>query len=384
MTKKNVVNRVDRNLARRLREARREAGLSTRAVVAQLPRRFAVSHTTIASYENGSTIPPIDVLGALADFYKRTLNWFLDSRDTISSFRYWNLRARTPLTERRQFEAQAGKWADAYMKLDHHLGLRSPKDSRKVDTADDMPPELLAHTVRTEWLNLDETQPIHSMIVVLETFSAWALEIPSSPRIGGAAARIGNEHVVVVSPDISGDQLRMNAAHELARLLYDDSEKAGMDKATYRFACSLLLPESQLREAFEGRSFLKLVRVKEKFGVSLAAMIHMAESDRIINSTTARWLWAEMTRRNWKAHEPGHVWRDRAITFETMLECAIQDKQVSWSDAERITGIYERELRDRIESVLERIAPKIENYHPRLSGGNAGLKLASLAIDGDV
>lgn len=118
---KTVVTRVDRNLARRLREARREAGLSTRAVADRLPRRLKVSHTTIASYESGSTVPPIDVLGALADLYTRTLNWFLDSRDTISDFRYWNLRSRAPLTERRKFEAQAGKWADAYMKLYRQL-----------------------------------------------------------------------------------------------------------------------------------------------------------------------------------------------------------------------------------------------------------------------
>jgi transcriptional regulator with XRE-family HTH domain len=381
---KTVVNRVDRNLARRLREARREVGLSTRAVADQLPRRFAVSHATIANYENGSTVPSIDVLGALADFYKRTLNWFLDSRDTISGFRYWNLRPRTSLAERRQFEAQAGKWADAYMKLDRHLRLRIARRPCKFDAATEMPPELFAHTVRTEMLNLDDTQPIHSMIIVLESFSAWAIEITSSLAVSGAAARIGNEYVVVVSPDISGDQLRMNAAHELARLLYDDSGKAGIEKAIYRFACALLLPESQLREAFDGRSFLKMIRFKEKFGVSLAAMIHMAESERIINSTTARWLWAEMTRRNWKAHEPGHVWRDRAISFETMLECAIRQKQVSWSDVETITGIHERDLRDRLENILDRIAPRINDRPLGEPRDNAGLKLASFAIDQEV
>ena len=63
---KTIVTRVDRNLARRLREARREVGLSTRAVCAKLPRRLKVSHTTLASYENGTTMPPTDVLAALA------------------------------------------------------------------------------------------------------------------------------------------------------------------------------------------------------------------------------------------------------------------------------------------------------------------------------
>jgi hypothetical protein len=127
-----------------------------------------------------------------------------------------------------------------------------------------------------------------------------------------------------------------------------------------------------------------MIRFKEKFGVSLAAMIHMAESERIINSTTARWLWAEMTRRNWKAHEPGHVWRDRAISFETMLECAIRQKQVSWSDVETITGIHERDLRDRLENILDRIAPRINDRPLGEPRDNAGLKLASFAIDQEV
>jgi transcriptional regulator with XRE-family HTH domain len=106
---KNFVSRVDRNLARRLREARREVGLSTRAVAQRLPRKLAVSHTTIASYENGLTMPPVDVLAALADIYSRPLNWFLENRTTLDSFRYRNLPSKVRLTDKRLFEATAGK-----------------------------------------------------------------------------------------------------------------------------------------------------------------------------------------------------------------------------------------------------------------------------------
>src|SRR5436190_2058470 len=109
MTKK-TVNRVDRNLARRLREARREMGFSIRVVCSKLPRRLAVSPTTLSSYENGTTTPPMDVMAALADALQRPLTWFLENRDTLSGFRYRNLKQRTPVLERRQFEAQAGKW----------------------------------------------------------------------------------------------------------------------------------------------------------------------------------------------------------------------------------------------------------------------------------
>src|SRR6266700_774314 len=125
---KKIVNRVDRNLARRLREARREVGLSTRAICDRLPRRLSVSHTTLSSYENGTTKPPVDVLAALADLYSRPLTWFLDSRETLSGFRYRNLKHRNSIAEKRQFEAQASKWAEGYLKL--HRFLSPPEEKR--------------------------------------------------------------------------------------------------------------------------------------------------------------------------------------------------------------------------------------------------------------
>ncbi len=56
--KKTILARIDRNLARRLREARREVGLSTRSVAKMLPRRLAISHATVASYEKRSNNSP--------------------------------------------------------------------------------------------------------------------------------------------------------------------------------------------------------------------------------------------------------------------------------------------------------------------------------------
>ena len=352
---KNIVSRVDRHLARRLREARRESGLSTRAVAKTLPARLAVSHTTIASYENGVTVPPIDVLAALADIYRRPLNWFLESRACLTGFRYRNLKGRVPISEQRQFEAVAGKWIDAYFNLERHR--RQPPRSKPFSAGLELSPQDLAERVRKSFLDLDDDEPVQNIVGVLESFSAWALEIKASFGVDGATARHGDDFVVVLNPGIANERVRMNAAHELAYLLYDDCKEelgwadSDVEGRAYSFATSLLLPHSQLDAAFEGKSFLKLIQYKEKFGVSLAAMIYMAEKTRVINTTTSRWLWAEMSRRGWRHREPGYVWRDRAIAFETMLECAIQTKKLTWIEAERITGIREEELRKRLADI---------------------------------
>ncbi len=353
---KNSVLRVDRNLARRLREARREVGYSTRKVAVNMPTKLVVSHATIASYENGATVPPIDVLAALADIYRRPLNWFLESRESLGTFRYRNLPSRVPLHEQRQFEAVAGKWAEAYLSLSKHLHVRHPFSPKAIAEQEPLTPEALAEAVRKKCLEISDQQPIQSVVGVLESFSAWAFEIRTSFGVESAAARHGDEFVVVMNPEVANDRARMNAAHELAHLLYDahkapcgwsDNE---VEKKAYIFASSLILPDSQLRAAFDGKSFLRLVQFKEKFGISIAAMIYRAEKAKIINTSTSRWLWSEMIRRHWRENEPGYVWKDRAIGFETMLECAIHKKSLSWEDAERITGVKEAELRQRLIS----------------------------------
>jgi Zn-dependent peptidase ImmA (M78 family) len=361
---KNIVSRVNRNLARRLREARREVGLSTRGVAGKLPRRLAVSHATIASYENGTTVPPIDILGALATLYSRPLNWFLENRETLGGFRYRNLRSRVPLSEQRQFEAVASKWADAYINLDRFLKDRSLRLMHRIDPFAHLPPERLAMTVRRAVLNLEDREPVHNMVAVLESFSAWALEVKAGFGVEGAAARHGDEFVVIINPQVANERIRLNAAHELAYILYgnDDNPVGGrIEEQAYLFASSLLLPRSQLEAAFKDKSFLKLIRFREQFGVSIVAMVYMAEKFSIINTSTARWLWSEIARRGWRQDEPGYVWRDRAITFETMLESAIQSKQISWDDAERITGIRDLDLKDRLAEITNGYLAKLDD-----------------------
>ena len=50
-------------------------------------------------------MPPVDVLAALADMYKRPLNWFLENRTTLDCFRYRNMRSRVRLSNQRHSSA---------------------------------------------------------------------------------------------------------------------------------------------------------------------------------------------------------------------------------------------------------------------------------------
>lgn len=354
---KKRVSRIDRNLARRLREARREVGLSTRAVADNMPNRLAVSHTTLASYENGTTVPPVDVLAALATLYQRTLNWFLEDRNGLSDLRYRNLKARISLNDKRQFEALAGKWVDAYVNLENHLGLSLTRKIREIGDVD-AGPKQLALAVR-DALKIGEVAPIQNVVSLLESFAVRVLELRPSLYLDSLAARHADDLVVIVNPDIQNDRLRLTLAHEIAHAAYEGCKhQLGwsddlVEKRAYDFASELLLPELLLAEAFVGKSFLRLIEYRERYGVSLASMIFRAEKARIIPTTTARKLWSEIVSRGWKNAEPGFVWRDRAVRFETLMETALHSKQLTWSEAERVTGIHEHDLKRRITEITD-------------------------------
>ena len=349
---------VRENLANKLKTARSLTGMSTRAVSAKLAKRFAVSHATLANYECGRTVPPMDVLAALAELYERPLTWFLEGGKTLTGVQYRNLKSRVRMSDLHTFEANVQRWIDAYVTLEARLGRSLTKSvSVSFSTRDKLLlPDELGRAVRRE-LNISEDEPISSVVEVLERFGIRVLENPTDLRIDGLAAKYDGEYVVVLNSTVSNDRTRLNAAHELGHVLYGDcdSEEAA-DKATeqraFEFASHLLLPNNQLKRAFEGQSMVRLVQFKERFGISLAAMVYRAEQLGFIPKSTAKMLWIEFARRGWKTNEPGTVRPDRATRFEQLIDEAHASRKLSLKELADLAGVRPEAIRERLKYAM--------------------------------
>ena len=332
----------------------RELGLSTRAVAARISRRIPVSHTTIAAYENGVTMPPIDILAALADLYGRTLNWLLDDRNTFSGVRLRNVTSRVGINDRRQFDMVAAKWSDAYRQLERHLDL-SLRANLRVDVRSETDPKLLAAQLRKH-LGLDDVRPIANMVEVLEdTCAIRVLELRSVDSGRRPCRQAWRRKRGSPEPQ---HQRRTPTSQHCNRacpcsLWNNGVNRTGHREEGLRVRIILAPARFSVGASSSNRQIVSstFIAIKEKYGISVAAMIHRAEELRLIKTTTSRWLWTEMIRRGWKALEPGHVWRDRAIRFETMLESSIHTRSLTWADAEAVTGVRENELKQRLDDV---------------------------------
>jgi Zn-dependent peptidase ImmA (M78 family) len=337
----------------RLKEARTAAGLSTRVLAELIAKRFSglkVSHATLANCEKGSSAPNIELIGAYAVICDRPIGWFVTKGIALTGVQYRFLSSKTSVKERHQFECQAQYWLEAYLRLERRIGERL-KAVKRCNVTPSMSAESAAQSVRKS-LGLEDSDSIPSVIRVLEEFGIRVIEMPTPLEIDGFAARFGHETVVVLNPSSANDRCRMNAAHELAHVLFRDCDSPNgttqeMDNRAFEFASYLLIPRSQLEKALSGQSAVRLLRYKELFGVSMAAMIFRGEKCGILDERTTKRLWIQFSRRGWRLNEPGTVRPDRAVRMEELLDRAISEKRLSWSEAASVMGVTVMQLKER-------------------------------------
>jgi Zn-dependent peptidase ImmA (M78 family) len=342
-------------LGLKLKQAREVIGISTRHAVKLLPKNIAISHVTLTNYETGRHQAPLDILAALADVYQRPINWFLEKGPMLTGIHYRNKKSKIGIRELTQFEAIAQQWLGAYRRLDEEFKSKRRKWDFGI-TADKTGAKA-AVGVRTH-LKLKDTDPIISVVEVMEKAGIRVMEMPTELAIDAMAARLGEEDVVVLNSNVPNDRSRMNAAHELGHVLFRDyadpkpSNNKSLEKRAFEFASYFLLTKQMLRSAFFGKSMVRLVQFKERFGISLAAMIYRAEAEGILSEHQAKQLWIEFSKRGWRREEPGHVKKDRATRFEQKLESAIHLKKLTWQQAAKLTGIREDQLRQRVNQAI--------------------------------
>lgn len=345
-------HRQSPSLGERLLMARKAKGWSTRAVAERVAPLAKVSHATVSNYEKNATKPPIDVLSALATLYERPINWFLGDGPMLSGVRYRNLKSKVGVRDRHRFEGESQRWLDAYVALERHLGDVLRAEVTFEVQPKETPAEAAAR-FRKEVAKLDDDEPVHSVVEQMERLGVRVMEMETDLAIDGMAAAMGEEHVVVLNAHVSNDRARMNAAHELGHVVHGDcgpgAETKKQEDAAFAFASHLMLTSAMLKEAFRRKSMVDLVKFKERFGISLAAMVYRGNKDGLLSDREAKRLWIEFNRRGWRKEEPGRVLADRATRFESLLGSAIIERNLALGALGAIVGVREDELRRRLD-----------------------------------
>lgn len=336
----------------RLRVARQAAGLSTRIVASHLSAQgHAISHATISNYERGETTPPGAILRPLAEIYNRPVEWIRSGGLVLKGVRFRALKS-VGVRERNAFKHESQMWFDAYFYIEDLMNRKLENRHPHFKIGRDTSGRVLAEKIRRLY-NLND-YPISSTVRVLEHFGIYVIQLSTDAYIDAFAGWIGDSQVVVLNATMPNDRIRLNVLHELAHHLYQDNIRGAslphddIESRAFEFASHLLLPESQLIAAFKLRSMVQLVQYKERFGISLAAMIYRARKSKLIPKTLYERLWRDFARLGYRKHEPGHVGADRPLRMEALIDAAISSNKISWSQVGELAGTTASIVKQRV------------------------------------
>ena len=287
-------------LAERLRKARESAGLSIGEAALRLG--FG-NYQTLSNIEKGEREVKASELTLFAKTYFCSLNSLLIGDEMLQPTVHFLWR-RAPSERRTEVEAAIKYKVEGYHLLEKLLGLVgegaglsitvSPVDIRTYQQVDTL-------TTRVSSLLSLGSRPALSLQKVMEQVLRTKILFVELSEFGSAASTVHPElgAAIIVNSEEAPWRINFTLAHELFHIITwntfnpSDLEQneflfRDIEKKADRFASTLLLPESAVREELSSRiknqklSFSDIVDIAREFCVSSQALLYRLANLRLI------------------------------------------------------------------------------------------------------
>lgn len=296
----------------RLRQARLYRGLRK----VEVAEAVGITPAAVGQYESGRTRPSAQVMVSLAirlgfppEFFERR-SGRTSVPENLAHFR--KLRSTTRI-DRERLLVRLELLSEVVATVEEHVELPPvdvPDYVPREDGEDDEP-ETAAYAVRRAWglgwgpidhvVRLVESKGIVVVRPRIDTshvdaFSTWA----------------GIRPVIVLGSDkADAARSRFDAAHELGHLvMHHDAQPGhhGVEQQANQFAAAFLLPANVIRRELPNRmSWAAFFALKERWRVSLQALLYRARTLGVLSPDAYRRALIHMSRQGWRDNEPVQI-----------------------------------------------------------------------------
>ncbi len=303
--------------AERLVEARDSRGL-TQVALAELINRTSSS---ISRWEGGGQSPEPEALDALAGALNLPTAFFMRPLPAHGSApMFFRSMASTAQSIRKRMRSRL-RWAqDIALCLQDWVDLPEV-DVPCLDVADhreirDEDVERMATECRDRW-NLG-IGPISDVLLVLENAGIVVFkEETGTVKMDGLSnwsAMDGRPYVLIARDKDSCVRSRMDAAHELghlvlhrhlgSRALNNAAHFKEIERQAFDFGGAFLMPAESFAAEIWSPSLNEFVALKERWKVSIGAMIMRCAKLNMLSEEHQRRLWKSFSARGWRKSEP--------------------------------------------------------------------------------
>lgn len=343
----------------RLRLARFRAGLTLR----ELAERVEVTHTAISQYENDRNRPTPTVLARLAIATGVSAGFFTFERRLISSGGLDGTHFRSLRSTTRQGRAQAWGWSELVLDvaevLERYVRLPAADVPLVPLHADADPDDFVepVSEVRRAWGlpdgpvgHLARHMEANGILVARLEVANWGIDAFSHAQ--------GFRPVVILGSD-KGDaaRSRFDAAHELGHLVcHPDADPGGeQEQQAHVFAAELLMPQAHFERILPRRFDLgAYARLKQEWGVSIAALLYRAKTLEVISDAAYRRAVMIMNKHYGRKSEPYPLER-RELPALLATACQVTER----------SGLSREQIASEACLSVEDLAAIVGNPDPR-------------------
>lgn len=306
--------------SRRLQQARYLKRMS----LAELGAVTEISRQALSQFERGDRMPLPETVVKMAtalsvpvEFFLRPIGRLEGGARTLVHYRSLK-RTRDIIKEQQRASAILDLCAAIVDTLEQHIEYEPasvPTISASISplqlTGDDV--EEIASDTRKR-LGLGNG-PISDMALLVENLSVPIIYTPLPSGMDGMSAWYSDKPFIVVSSECSYARSRLNIAHEFGHLVLHQeiSEDADLDDETFkivesqawRFAGAFMLPAKSFLSEIYSVSVDALLILKQKWGISIAAMVRRLLDLGVIDEAQRKNLSIQLRIKGWAKREPG-------------------------------------------------------------------------------
>lgn len=324
-----------------------------------LSSRLGMSAAALSQFELGQTRPSPATVEKLAEVLEFAPAFFstatvmsssADADDeVVDSYGHFRSRRAVTATRRRKVLTVAHLLRDVTAFLEGHVKLPD-LDIPQYTAGDLASVSRVAASVRGE-LGVDADSPIDEVLRLLERRGIVCARYPmDAADVSAFSVPMEGRTFLILKQqrDAKRDRDRFSACHELAHLVLHKPGQTLASKLVEqqadRFASEFLMPADAIGDELPAKvDWPKLLQLKQKWGVSMSALLMRAKHLEVMSEATHIQAMKTMSMRGWRTDEPGTI---TAVEAPALLGAALRVSELSPAEVSTATGWPEQMVAD--------------------------------------
>jgi Zn-dependent peptidase ImmA (M78 family)/DNA-binding XRE family transcriptional regulator len=323
----------------------REARAMTQTALA---KAAGLSQGHISKVESGVTDLTVEGLEAISTVLRYPPMLFMQTdRIAGTSCLHHRKRESMPLLRLRAIHAQINLTRMQTTRLLHGIEIEPSLAFPRMDVDLYDSVEEIAQLVRTHWML--PLGPIANLIATIEAAGGIVIRVEfETDKLDAISQWTPGEHpFFFVNEMIPGDRLRWTLAHELGHIIMHGVPSPQQEAEADRFAAEFLMPAHEIRPELESLSLPRLANLKQRWKVSMAALIRRAADVGTISDRQKRSFFMRFSQLGYRKIEPVEIPQEEPSLVKQVLEVHRTEHSYSVSEMSQAALLLEDEFRAR-------------------------------------